>query len=291
MKLISVLVPGLVTIATLSLPATPAIAFSVTQTSDPAQLQTRLFGDTTALNITQFNLGQIPAGFGQFEQAGFFGLSGSGLVMSTGQVDRLAGVNQSGMDLNFDFSSDPNAVPLPGLPAGPRDRVTLDIWFEASQSGRLNFNYVFGSEEWPNSAPINAQDTGDIFRVLLADANNVVRVSKATSVNSAVFNNNPIGNLVTPLDRYTNPISLSVPFAVGRNRLILSIEDADLQSIIYEAGVAKIVKTPDDGYDSAVFLQQISVQTDKPPSVPTPSLLFGLTWMGWRRWRDRHKSR
>jgi hypothetical protein len=293
MKLISVLVPGLMTIAAVNLSASQAIAFSVTQTSDPAQLQARLFGASSPLTITQFNLGPIPAAFGLFQEDDFLGL-GQGLVISTGEVNRLAGVNCADgsspdrscsnpalprADLNFDFA---NVDPVTKkVLSNPLDRVSLDIRFEATQSGWLNFNYVFGSEEFPEFVPASKTTPSDILYILLADANNVLRGSKSTNVftafNSTGFNPNLIGapnSLKTPLDGYTAPIQVMMPFTKGSNHLIFSLEDVN-----------------GDGYDSAVFLQQISVQTDKPPSVPTPSLLFGFTCMGWRRWRDRHKSR
>jgi hypothetical protein len=312
MKLISVLVPGLVTIATLSLSATPTIAFSVTQTSDPAQLQARLFGDAPSINITRFNLGDIPAGFGLFQQDDFMGL-GQGLVMSTGEVNRLAGVNCADgvnayrrdlpvcrdrvdptkpippADLTFDFAKvDPVTKEVL---SNPLDRIVLDIVFSAKNSGRLNFNYVFGSEEYPEFVPADRLATSDIFYTLLygsADQqtfNPTPSTQQAISVASIftdpnLFNANLIGapnSLKTPLDAYSKTFRSSIPFQAGMNRLIFGIDDRGVLT--------------GDGYDSAVFLQQISVQTDKPPSVPTPSLLFGFAWMGWRRWHDRRKAR
>jgi hypothetical protein len=294
MKLISILVPSLMTIASLGLLPLRAIAFSVTtpvvtpaQTRE-AQLQTRLFGNTTPLQITTFNLGDIPLGFGLFQDDDFLGL-GQGLVMSTGKVDRLAGVNTADgsdpsnpeADLNFDFT---NTDPATGNPfidpitgktlTAPKDRIVLDILFNADQSGSLNFNYVFGSEEFPEFVPANPLAASDIFRVLLADSNNQLQFNTATSVANAAFKANPIGNPNTPLDGYTNPIGVRIPFQQGRNRLIFTIEDVG-----------------DEGYDSTAFLQQISVQMDPVASVPTPPLLFGFAWMGFLRWRDRCKRR
>jgi hypothetical protein len=317
MKLISVLVPGLVTIATLSLPATPTIAFSVNRPlvplpanvdpsidpslreTDVKQLQARLFGNQSSINITQFDLGQIRFGYGLFQEDDFLGL-GQGLVMSTGTVDRLAGVNcadgfnpncndptKKGADLNANFAI--TAVDGTVI-SDPLDRVVLTILFNAKDPGQLNLKYVFGSEEYPELVPANRTDASDIFYALLYGSddqqafNPQPSFKQAISVASAfssgnTFTSNLIGepnSLKTPLDAYTKPLRASIPFKSGINRLIFGIDDRGVGG---------------EGYDSAVFLQQISVQTDKPPSVPTPSLLFGLTWMGWRRWRDRHKSR
>lgn len=321
MKLISILVPSLITIGSLSLLPLRAIAFSVTQSSDRAALQSRLFGDAPQLNITQFDLGQIPAGFGLFQHDNFLGL-GQGMVMSTGSivqcvangvidrnckkngaviVENLSGVNCAdgvnpalnppdpscaarlnttsktgetvpGSDLNSDF----NVVdPITGEEvSNPLDRIVLDILFNAERSGSLNFNYVFGSEEFPEFVPPNQSYASDIFRVMLADSNNQLRFNTYSSVASAAFKPNPIGNPNTPLDGYTDPIGVRIPFQQGRNRLIFTIEDVG-----------------DEGYDSTVFLQQISVESVQAQSVPTPPLMFGFAWMGFLRWRDRCKRR
>jgi hypothetical protein len=297
MKLSSIFFPGVVAIATLGLNASATIAatlespFTINQTSDPATLQAILFGDTPPIAIDPFRLGTENFGnYGGFEQGQFMGLN-RGLVISTGEVKPIAAPNcavgggipdascnrlRPGADLNFDFSSGgtTNSFANP-----PRDQTFLDIWFNAEGTGILDFDYVFGSEEFPEYRL--GQATGDdIFYMMLADRDGNLlfdqsfSVSVAGIVQASAYNRNPIGNPNTALDGYTSPFNAKLRFNAGVNRLILGIDDGG-----------------DDAYDSAAFIQQISVKMDSPPSVPTPSLLFGFTWMGWRRWRDRRKSR
>jgi hypothetical protein len=306
MKLIAI--PGLLTIATLSLTAPQAIAFSVTQTSNPTQIQNTLFGEAPGLNITRFDIGtEVTGGYGQFSQGGFLGLD-RGLVMSTGEPQSIARPNcangaspdlacnplKPGADLNYNFVTYDQTGKI--ITGDPLDELILDIAFDAPQSGSLNLSYVFGSEEFPEFR-LGQMLGDDIFYIMLADQNGKVPFQQAISISSIVnakaFKNNPVGSREMALDGYTDPISLIIPFqAQQQYRLILGIQDAQVSSTVMGAdGKAVDIFTSDDGYDSAVFLQQISVKMDQPPSIPTPSLLFGFTWMGWRRWRDRRKSR
>jgi hypothetical protein len=300
MQLTALLISSFVTIASLGLSAGGAIAFSVEQSSDRTRLQTRLFGNTDQITIDQFNLGPNPEGIGLFQADDFLGL-GQGVALSTGDVNKLAGVNCAdgrntaipnnscngrlntlgsdgktivpGSDLN-------GALPVSQTVSGPFfDPVILDIVFTATQPGYLAFNYVFGTEEYPEFVPSDPGYSTDRFYLLLANGNAVgssqtqQEAAKAFG-RDATFFQNPITNRSTPLDAYTDPIAVRFPFQVGQNRLTFQIEDAY-----------------DNRYDSAVFLQQISVQTDPVQSVPTPSLIFGFTWMGFLRWRDRRKGR
>jgi hypothetical protein len=299
------------TIATIGLTAPGAIAadlrLSVVQNTNPAQLQASLFGDSPSINISRFDIGtEVTGGYGQFSQGGFLGLD-RGLVMSTGEAQSIASQNcangaspdlacnrlKPGADLNYNFVTfDPTGKIITG---DPLDALVLDMTFDAPQSGSLNFRYVFGSEEFPEFRL--GQTLGDdIFYMLLADQKGNVLFDQATSISSIVaaqaFKTNPVGNSETALDGYTDPISVIIPFQARQQyRLILGIQDAQVsRTVIGSDGKAVDVLVSDDGYDSAVFLQQISVKMDAAPSVPTPSLLFGFTWMGWRRWRDRRKQ-
>ncbi len=305
MKLISI--PGLLTIATLSLTAPQAIAFSVTQTNNPTQIQSILFGEAPGLNITRFNIGtEVTGGYGQFSQGEFLGLD-RGLVMSTGEPQSITRPNcangsspdlacnllKPGADLNYNFVTYDKTGKI--IIGDPLDELILDLAFDAPQSGSLNLSYVFGSEEFPEFR-LGQMLGDDIFYIMLADQKGQVLFGQATSISSIVdakaFKNNPVGSNEMALDGYTDPISLVIPFqAQQQYRLILGIQDAQVsRTIMGSDGKAMDIRVSDDGYDSAVFLQQISVKMDQPPSIPTPSLLLGFTWMGWRRWRDRRKS-
>jgi hypothetical protein len=304
MKLSSILFPSLMTIGSLGLMPMQAIAFSVTtpvitpeQTLE-SQLQRRLFGDSSRLTNISLDLGAITAAYGLFDQDDFLGL-GQGLVMSTGQVSSLAGVNCAdgvnpaldvdrnpsctgrlqapATDLNFDFT---NKNPGSNVLANPPDDIWLKVKFNAAQAGQLSFKYVFGSEEYPEFKPSKPGDPptpgNDLFLFGMVNQQQSAWIG-GSSVEKATFNSNLIGqpnSLKTPLDGYTDPLTAVLRFTEGDNTLHLRLKDVG-----------------GEGFDSAVFLQQISVQIDPVQSVPTPPLIFGFAWMGFLRWRDRDKRR
>jgi hypothetical protein len=294
MKLISILMPSLITIATVGLPAPEAIGatlestLQVNQTSDPDQLQRILFGDAPPIDVALSVMPPDFRNYGEFQNGGFLGID-RGLVISTGEVKPIAAQNcavggtpdlpcnplkqNPGADLNFDFSQN---SPTSSFSNPPRDQTVLDIWFNADRAGTLNFNYVFGSEEFPEYR-VGQSSGNDIFYMMLADGNGNLLFDQSLLVADIVaadaYIRNPIGSTTMALDGYTRPFNAQMRFNNGLNRLILGIDDGG-----------------DDAYDSAVFFQQISVQMDTAESIPTPSLLLGFTWMGWRRWRDRRKS-
>jgi hypothetical protein len=288
------------TIGSLGLMPMPAIALSVsTPVITPAQpleaqLQRRLFGDSSPLTNISLDLGGITAAYGLFEQDDFLGL-GQGLVISTGQVNSLAGVNCAdgaippggsspsfrndpsctgrlqapATDLNFDFT---NKNPGPNVLSNPPDDIWLKVKFNAAQAGQLSFKYVFGSEEYPEFRPSRPGNDFFVFGIVNQQQSAWIGGS---SVEQARFNSNLIGqpnSLKTPLDGYTDPLTAVLQFAEGDNTLHLRLKDVG-----------------GEGYDSAALIQQFSVRMNPTPSVPTPSLLLGFTWMGWRRWRDRAK--
>jgi hypothetical protein len=307
MKSIQILIPAsIMAIVTLGLtvPSTIAATLTVNQTGDPNQLQRILFGDAPPIQISRFDISaKISGGYGQFSQGGFLGLD-QGLVMSTGEIASIARKNcadgrvnltcnplKPGADLNYDFAIFDE---MGNIVENPLDSIILDIAFVAPRPGSLDFKYVFGSEEFPEFR-LGQQIGNDIFYLMLADQNGNLLFDQATSIDSIVaanaFKSNPAGGGEIALDGYTDPLSAIIPFkAQQQYRLILGIQDAQIaRTIVGPDGQTETVIESDDGYDSAVFLQQISVNMDPVASVPTPSLLFGFTWMGWRRWRDRRK--
>ncbi|MBE9032062.1 choice-of-anchor L domain-containing protein [filamentous cyanobacterium LEGE 11480] len=301
MKLISTLGSTLVILAGLGLMPAAANAqfFSVEQSSDPQRLQTSLFGNQTDLNITGFDLGAIPGGFGLYENGDFLGLAPTGLVINTGQVEGLAarncadGVNPvilgdatrpcndrvqptpfaNDLNLNSNFveiNDNGEEIDIP-------DEVILKIIFDANQSGQLNLRYVFGSEAYPEFVPPAPSADDDFFQISRLNADGEQQLTR-TSVGTAAFQSNLIGtdnSLQTALDGLTQPIDISIPFTIGQNQFVFRLADVGI----------------DEGFDSTVFIQQISVESDPIESIPTPSLVFGFAWMGFLRWRDRLKQR
>jgi hypothetical protein len=282
--------------------------------NDYTNLRTSLFGDAPTLSnidITQPQ-GFIDS-VGVFSRDNFLGL-GQGAVLSTGLARNLAGTNCADgvnpalfnasclgrlqrndgatvttpgdynaaniydRDLSNNLcTQDPNN-PTQCLPAAPGDvdQLVLKILFTADTPGILSFDYVFGSEEYPEFIPGDKTAASDVFEILLAQQTNGVAVGNSISVASAMFESNTIGQPnagKTPLDGYTRPIRFSSSYGIGQNTLTLRLADVG-----------------DDFYDSAVFLSQFSVNPTPVTSVPTPPLLFGFAWMGFLRWRNRAKK-
>jgi hypothetical protein len=268
-------------------------AFTVTQTSSIPALQTALFGDQSDLQITSFQLGALPKAYGIFSNGNFLGIP-QGMVMSTGEVKPLSGVNcadgqlqangtylsrqdpscqgrlqvlegtnQFVTDLNFDFVD-----PMTG--DNIKDNVVLNIFFDAPETAKsLQFKYVFASEEYPepdNPPPYNFAND-DFFRVTLNQSSQQVSVLTASFIPNTLSSQNPAINW-TPLDGYTAGIEFSAPLKAGNNQLQLQLADVG-----------------DDGYDSTVFLQQILVKNhpanpEPVPAVPAPPALIGFLTMG-----------
>jgi hypothetical protein len=289
--------------------APPVMAFCIRQTQDEQQLMEGLLGHPSGLSNIDLSLGEVSSNVSGIYRGGdFLGLS-SGVVLSTGQVDRLVGrncadgrsplipenqrqgcngfVQGNRTDLNTDLVDLEANRPLT---AGsryryPKDIVTLDLNFNA-EAGFLNLGYVFGSEEFVESSFnndylniwLNGVNLAHLNNGQAVNVDNLVRLSdkgfqfNPDYIDNAVIGPNP-ANDITPLDGYTQLLYLRGPLLVGRNNLRIELGDGP-QS--------------DDGYDSAVFLSQIQVEP-----VPGPSMLWSLGGLGLWKLRDwlRQKMR
>jgi hypothetical protein len=289
--------------------APPVMAFCIRQTQDEQQLMEGLLGHPSGLSNIDLSLGEVSSNVSGIYRGGdFLGLS-SGVVLSTGQVDRLVGrncadgrsplipenqrqgcngfVQGNRTDLNTDLVDLEANRPLT---AGsryryPKDIVTLDLNFNA-EAGFLNLGYVFGSEEFVESSFnndylniwLNGVNLAHLNNGQAVNVDNLVRLSdkgfqfNPDYIDNAVIGPNP-ANDITPLDGYTQLLYLRGPLLAGRNNLRIELGDGP-QS--------------DDGYDSAVFLSQIQVEP-----VPGPSMLWSLGGLGLWKLRDwlRQKMR
>jgi hypothetical protein len=290
-----------------ALMAPPVMAFCIRQTQDEQQLMEELLGHNSGLSNIDLSLGEVSSNVSGIYRGGdFLGLS-SGIVLSTGQVDRLVGrncadgrsalipedqregcngfVQDNKTDLNTDLVDlEANQLLTNGSRYRfPKDIVLLDLDFTAA-AGFLNLGYVFGSEEfvesklnndylniWLNGVNLAQLNDGQSVTV-----NNLVKpVGEEFQLNSDYIDNAVIGpnpaNQITPLDGYTQRLHLRGPLLPGRNNLRIELGDGP---------------ESDDGYDSAVFLSQIQVE-----QVPEPSMLLGLLGLsGWKLrgwWRQK----
>ncbi|NEQ43807.1 MAG: PEP-CTERM sorting domain-containing protein [Leptolyngbya sp. SIOISBB] len=246
--------------------STPAQAqLDVTQNSNGIQLLNSLLGNIDGLSNFAVNLFGNPNAFGTFD-GGTFGIE-SGVVLSTGSVVDLEGPN--------DRDNTESIFQTPGLPGEPNtnDGAILQITFDADVTAQqIGFDYIFGSEEFPEFA---GTEYNDLFKLTL----NGVNLAKLTNGDDVTINNltpsgdpaswspdyiNNVGGITTndtELDGYTKALGFLGDLKLGTN--ILEIQIAD---------------TNDWSFDSAVFLKGGSITSDPtdPVAVPEPALMLGL---------------
>jgi VCBS repeat-containing protein len=243
---------------------TAAPAFTVAQTSDATALLNKFLSpDALAVlkNIKVKVIGDSRA-FGTFANDPF-GLN-DGLVLSTGRVKDLPGVNKKsgspkapGVDLSTSLG---NASSTP-------DNVALEIEFDSTETNKnLFFQYVYGSEELTEFGgtkykdPFNLQLNGQ-YLARLSDGKKV-NVDNLANAQDGPYHpdliiNSPINGPakdITKLDGYTKPETFVGNIRTGHNKLVIKIQDAS-----------------DGILDSAVFLKANSLST----ILPTATLPVG----------------
>jgi len=236
--------------------AAPAMAFSVTQTSNLQTLKDSLLGTNTA-GLSNFSLsitGNEQA-FGTFT-GNPFGLD-SGIVMSTGRVSDLPGQN-SGNDLSTSLGSSPG------------DLAELNLSFFAdSTAEKLFFQYVFGSDEF---LEYGGSSYNDSFELLLNGTNLATLTDgKTVTINNLVPNaydrstDNPdfidnssgLASTIIKLDGYTQVLGFK-GFLKKNDTNVLTVRIKDVGDTIL---------------DSAVLIKG-SVGTSE--TVPEPMTMGGL---------------
>jgi len=245
------------TLATaMSFVAAPAMAFSVTQTSNLQTLKDNLLGTNTA-GLSNFSLsitGNAQA-FGTFT-GDPFGL-GSGIVLSTGRVADLPGPSSG-------FAST-------SLGTSPGDLAELNLSFFAdSTAEKLFFKYVFGSEEFPE---FGGSSFNDSFELLLNGTN----LAKLTDGKTVTINNlvpNPSGSQNNPdyIDN-SSGLAASIIKLDGLTK-VLGFEGL-LKKNDTNVVTFRIKDVGDTILDSAVLVQG-KLGTVEPEPVPEPMTMAGL---------------
>ncbi len=229
-----------------------AASFTATQENDPNTLISKLLGNTTGLDTSSFQVQTIgnAQAFGTFQNDPF-NLK-SGVVLSTGKVTDLPGINRcytSCTDVSTDFP-----------PLGTSgDRIQLRFDFVDNTADKLYFQYVFGSEELPEwagsiyndrfSLQLNGQNLA-----YLSDGTTTVNITNLARSQDLILNPPNIGPAIneTKLDGYSKPLFFTGNLQKGKtNTLLVTIEDLG-----------------DGIYDSAVFLKAGTLSTVKPPDIP-----------------------
>ena len=272
----------------LSLFAAPAMAFSVGATNNTETLKKNLLGNNTA-GLSNFSVSVTGnnAAFGTFTNDPF-GLQ-SGVVLSTGKVTDLPGLNRkdnvitNGSDLNTDF----------GIKGEKDDLTQLDLSFFADCTAeKLFFEYVFGSEEFPE---FGGSEFNDDFELLL-NGHNLAKLSdgKAVTINHLVPN--PDNRSTDHSDYINNPsltgIAANIIKLDGFTK-VLGFEGLLKQNQTNVLSI-RIKDVGDGNLDSAVFIKGGSVGTIKAEAVPEPMTVGGLMAGGamlaaGRKLRDRRK--
>ena len=202
----------------------------------------------------------------------------SGLVLSSGNIDGIIGPNVSSpSSTDFNGPGDPDLDILTGV--STHDAAVLEFDFVPSSSS-LSFNYVFGSEEYPDF--VGSFNDGFALFVngvnvaLVPGTSTPVTINNVNSgVNSSYFvSNNPPGSTFTPLGTLNTQLNglttvLTATASVNpgvTNHIKIAIADAI-----------------DGALDSAVMLQANSFViptatfTPSPPLTPTPTFSITLT--------------
>ncbi len=258
------------TAAALSLLTAPAMAFVVGATNNTETLKNQLLGNQTA-GLSNFSVSVTgnSAAFGTFGNDPF-GLQ-SGVVLSTGRVANIPGRNIkdnlmiNGSDLNTDFG--------PQGEAG--DLTQLDLSFFADSTvEKLFFEYVFGSEEFPE---FGGSEFNDSFELLL-NGQNLAKLSDGKAVT--------INNLIPdPDNRSTDhPDYINNPTVTGLAASIIKLDG--FTKVLGFEGLLKqnqtnvlsirIKDVGDGNLDSAVFIKGGSVRALPVEPVPEPMTMAGL---------------
>jgi hypothetical protein len=277
--------------AALSFLASPAMAFSVGATNNIEILKNNLLGNNIA-GLSDFSvlITGNQAAFGTFTNDPF-GLQ-SGVVLSTGKVTDIPGQNRkdnlmtNGSDLNTDF----------GVKGESGDLTQLDLRFFADDTAeKLFFEYVFGSEEFPE---FGGSEYNDDFELLL-NGRNLAKLSdgKTVTINNLVpdpnnrstdhsdYINNPslmgIAANIIKLDGFTKVLGFEGLLKQNQTN-VLSIRMKDVgdgnfdSAVFIKGGSVGTIKADTIPKSVAVLIKDSSVETVEAEAVPEPMTVGGL---------------
>lgn len=248
---------------------------SVTNTMTPTDLVNNILigSGVTATNITVNgtvgNANTIQSNATNFGQNGTaFPISG-GVLLSTGAGSVAVGPNNATGLSNNAGTSVINDVDMNSIAAATvTNGIVLEFDFVAT-GNQLEFNYIFGSEEYPEFAPPNSSSFNDVFGFFLSGpglvgpfANSAVNIATVpgTTTPVSINNVNPITNAIYYVNNasglaYGNAIQYD-----GTTTTMTAFSDLICGETYHiKLGVANV---GDQGWDSGVFIEGGSFTTN-----------------------------
>lgn len=275
---------GAVTCLLLFISSTVFSQVTVTNTQTASQLvQNVLIGtgisvSNITLNGNGANAGAIHSQIGYFEDGSSTFPIARGVVMSTGNISTLPGTaNQFSSSNGPSNMSDPDLVTISGVSIN--DAMILEFDFVATGDS-MRFNYMFGSEEYPEFV---GSTVNDAFGFFLSGpgingpyANNAINIALIPGTTTPVSINTVNQNLNTAYyqDNSTNIYGSSTQLD-GYTVLLVAASNL-ICGATYHIKLA-IGDGGDSVYDSAVFLQAESF-TSNVVTIEAKSTIVGSTF-------------
>jgi hypothetical protein len=175
-----------------------------------------------------------------------------GVILSTGQAKDVIGIASQFASTN---NNQPGDTDLDTLTANPTlDAAVLEFDF-VPEGSVLNFQYVFGSEEYPEFVNASVNDVFGFFLngknvALIPGTNTPISIDTVNaSTNSQFYVDNTNNTFAVSLDAFTKVLTVTANVTIGQsNHIKLAISDAG-----------------DHIFDSDVFIKAGSFTSPKKP--------------------------
>jgi hypothetical protein len=233
-------------------------ALSISSMDSAQSLASALVGKGITISSVKYKGSSAAAGYFSDGIASGIGIQ-SGVVLTSGYAKNLSsGYNSSSSKSGYNYlpgDSQLDAL-IPGYSTYDASVLSFDF---VSQGDSAYFNYVFGSEEYPEWVNSSFNDAFGFFvdgknYALLPDSTPVTIDTVNDKLNADLYNNNSSGAYKLEYDGFTDVLTARLTgLTAGQSyNITLAIADAG-----------------DYGYDSGIFLEAGSFSDTAPPS-PSP---------------------
>ena len=261
------------TLATLALlSATSASAITVTANNDANALVNNILGTGVTLVGTP-TLTAVPNQTGIFTGGGAEVGFNSGIVLTTGDVNSIAGSNTNGIETtgvgvvsNNDTSTDLNTAGAPEIP-GSFDAASLAFDFQfgdGSVGGSVNFAFTFASEEYVDFV---GSVFNDEFQLLVDGVNLGTINGQKVNVNNVNAQSNS-ANYVNNVDNTDGIPNAGLGLTFDGVTTTLLASSGALGAGTHSARFV-VADVADGLLDAGVFIQAGTFNQDVPSTVPT----------------------